>query len=43
VSALVEMRPEATTDAHQTDGLAELVCTSSFKSAPTTSSLAPMP
>ncbi|HWV56138.1 MAG TPA: FAD-dependent oxidoreductase, partial [Longimicrobiales bacterium] len=29
---LVEMRPVATTPAHQTDGLAELVCTNSFKS-----------
>lgn len=29
---LVEMRPVRTTPAHQTDGLAELVCTNSFKS-----------
>lgn len=29
---LVEMRPVKTTPAHQTDGLAELVCTNSFKS-----------
>ena len=29
---LVEMRPVCTTPAHQTDGLAELVCTNSFKS-----------
>ena len=29
---LVEMRPVQTTAAHQTDGLAELVCTNSFKS-----------
>ena len=29
---LYEMRPERTTPAHQTDGLAELVCTNSFKS-----------
>src|SRR5690625_3302582 len=29
---LVEMRPVQTTPAHQTDGLAELVCTNSFKS-----------
>jgi methylenetetrahydrofolate--tRNA-(uracil-5-)-methyltransferase len=27
-----EMRPERTTDAHQTDGLAELVCSNSFRS-----------
>lgn len=33
---LVEMRPERTTEAHQTDLLGELVCTNSFKSeAPT--------
>jgi methylenetetrahydrofolate--tRNA-(uracil-5-)-methyltransferase len=30
--ALYEMRPAATTPAHQTDGLAELVCSNSFKS-----------
>src|SRR5512134_3876128 len=29
---LVEMRPVRQTPAHQTDGLAELVCTNSFKS-----------
>ncbi|HKJ91565.1 MAG TPA: methylenetetrahydrofolate--tRNA-(uracil(54)-C(5))-methyltransferase (FADH(2)-oxidizing) TrmFO [Longimicrobiales bacterium] len=29
---LVEMRPARNTPAHQTDGLAELVCTNSFKS-----------
>ena len=29
---LVEMRPVATTPAHQTDALGELVCTNSFKS-----------
>ncbi len=29
---LLEMRPETTTPAHQTGGLAELVCTNSFKS-----------
>ena len=29
---LVEMRPICSTPAHQTDGLAELVCTNSFKS-----------
>jgi methylenetetrahydrofolate--tRNA-(uracil-5-)-methyltransferase len=29
---LVEMRPVRTTPAHQTEGLAELVCTNSFKS-----------
>ncbi len=29
---LIEMRPVATTPAHQTEGLAELVCTNSFKS-----------
>ena len=27
-----EMRPELTTDAHQTDSLAELVCSNSFRS-----------
>lgn len=32
---LVEMRPVATTEAHKTDGLAELVCTNSFKSEDT--------
>ena len=32
---LVEMRPVRTTEAHQTDGLAELVCTNSFKSEDT--------
>ncbi len=32
---LVEMRPVETTAAHQTDGLAELVCTNSFKSEDT--------
>jgi methylenetetrahydrofolate--tRNA-(uracil-5-)-methyltransferase len=32
---LVEMRPVRTTPAHQTDGLAELVCTNSFKSEDT--------
>ncbi len=32
---LVEMRPAATTPAHQTDGLAELVCSNSFKSTDT--------
>ncbi|KPK66395.1 MAG: tRNA (uracil-5-)-methyltransferase [Gemmatimonas sp. SG8_38_2] len=30
--ALYEMRPHATTPAHQTDGLGELVCSNSFKS-----------
>ncbi|MGD8866513.1 MAG: methylenetetrahydrofolate--tRNA-(uracil(54)-C(5))-methyltransferase (FADH(2)-oxidizing) TrmFO [Gemmatimonadales bacterium] len=30
--ALYEMRPVVTTPAHQTDGLAELVCSNSFKS-----------
>ena len=34
--ALVEMRPVKSTPAHQTDGLAELVCTNSFKSEDTT-------
>lgn len=29
---LHEMRPERKTDAHQTDGLAELVCSNSFRS-----------
>lgn len=29
---LHEMRPERTTDAHKTDGLAELVCSNSFRS-----------
>jgi len=29
---LHEMRPERGTDAHQTDGLAELVCSNSFRS-----------
>jgi methylenetetrahydrofolate--tRNA-(uracil-5-)-methyltransferase len=29
---LHEMRPHATTDAHRTDGLAELVCSNSFRS-----------
>jgi len=29
---LHEMRPQVTTDAHQTDGLAELVCSNSFRS-----------
>ncbi len=29
---LLEMRPEQGTDAHQTDGLAELVCSNSFRS-----------
>jgi methylenetetrahydrofolate--tRNA-(uracil-5-)-methyltransferase len=33
---LLEMRPERPTPAHQTDGLAELVCTNSFKSEDTT-------
>jgi methylenetetrahydrofolate--tRNA-(uracil-5-)-methyltransferase len=33
--ALVEMRPVRNTPAHQTDGLAELVCTNSFKSEDT--------
>ncbi len=33
--ALVEMRPVRSTPAHQTDGLAELVCTNSFKSEDT--------
>jgi methylenetetrahydrofolate--tRNA-(uracil-5-)-methyltransferase len=32
---LLEMRPVRTTPAHQTDGLAELVCTNSFKSEDT--------
>ena len=32
---LVEMRPERATPAHQTAGLAELVCTNSFKSEDT--------
>ena len=32
---LVEMRPGKSTDAHQTGGLAELVCTNSFKSEDT--------
>jgi methylenetetrahydrofolate--tRNA-(uracil-5-)-methyltransferase len=32
---LVEMRPVRNTPAHQTDGLAELVCTNSFKSEDT--------
>lgn len=32
---LVEMRPVHSTPAHQTDGLAELVCTNSFKSEDT--------
>ena len=32
---LHEMRPSRTTGAHQTDGLAELVCTNSFKSLET--------
>jgi methylenetetrahydrofolate--tRNA-(uracil-5-)-methyltransferase len=30
--ALYEMRPQVSTPAHQTDGLAELVCSNSFKS-----------
>lgn len=30
--ALLEMRPVRSTEAHQTDGLGELVCTNSFKS-----------
>ena len=29
---LHEMRPERETDAHQTDGLAEMVCSNSFRS-----------
>jgi methylenetetrahydrofolate--tRNA-(uracil-5-)-methyltransferase len=29
---LHEMRPQRATDAHQTDGLAELVCSNSFRS-----------
>jgi methylenetetrahydrofolate--tRNA-(uracil-5-)-methyltransferase len=33
--ALLEMRPVRGTPAHQTDGLAELVCTNSFKSEDT--------
>ena len=33
--ALLEMRPERSTPAHQTGGLAELVCTNSFKSEDT--------
>jgi methylenetetrahydrofolate--tRNA-(uracil-5-)-methyltransferase len=33
--SLVEMRPVRDTPAHQTDGLAELVCTNSFKSEDT--------
>ena len=33
--ALAEMRPERATPAHQTDDLAELVCTNSFKSEDT--------
>ncbi len=33
---LYEMRPKVDTPAHQTDGLAELVCTNSFKSVETT-------
>lgn len=32
---LLEMRPERSTPAHQTEGLAELVCTNSFKSEDT--------
>jgi methylenetetrahydrofolate--tRNA-(uracil-5-)-methyltransferase len=32
---LIEMRPVRTTPAHQTEGLAELVCTNSFKSQDT--------
>ena len=32
---LHELRPSGTTPAHQTDGLAELVCTNSFKSLDT--------
>ncbi|MGK7311275.1 MAG: methylenetetrahydrofolate--tRNA-(uracil(54)-C(5))-methyltransferase (FADH(2)-oxidizing) TrmFO [Candidatus Longimicrobiales bacterium M2_2A_002] len=32
---LVEMRPVRSTEAHRTDGLAELVCTNSFKSEDT--------
>ncbi len=31
-SVLYEMRPQVATDAHQTDGLAELVCSNSFRS-----------
>ena len=31
-AVLHEMRPHRTTDAHQTDGLAELVCSNSFRS-----------
>jgi methylenetetrahydrofolate--tRNA-(uracil-5-)-methyltransferase len=31
-AVLHEMRPHATTDAHRTDGLAELVCSNSFRS-----------
>ena len=31
-AVLYEMRPERRTDAHQTDGLAELVCSNSFRS-----------
>ncbi len=29
---LHEMRPQRSTDAHKTDGLAELVCSNSFRS-----------
>lgn len=31
-TVLYEMRPQVATDAHQTDGLAELVCSNSFRS-----------
>jgi methylenetetrahydrofolate--tRNA-(uracil-5-)-methyltransferase len=31
-AVLYEMRPQVATDAHQTDGLAELVCSNSFRS-----------
>ena len=36
---LHEMRPVARTDAHQTDGLAELVCSNSFRSDDVTSAI----
>ena len=36
-AVLHEMRPEKGTDAHQTDGLAELVCSNSFRSDDATS------
>lgn len=36
---LIEMRPEVTTKAHKTDGLAELVCSNSFRGAALTNAV----